>query len=186
MEDKKITEMFLNKDEKAVTLLLEKYGRLFKKIAFNIVGNEEDAEECVNDTCLEVWNAIPPTKPDILLSFSVKVLRRVSINRLRYNLREKRNSDLTIPIDELSECLSTSDVTAEFLESTHLRTIINDFLRSIDEESRNLFVKRYFFFESIKDLSEHFGISENKVSVRLHRVRNKLSLRLKEEGYYEK
>ncbi len=185
MEDKKITEMIFNREDKAITLLLEKYGRLFKNLSLNIVGNNEDAEECVNDACLETWDAIPPAKPDILLSFVCKIVRRVSINRLKYNLREKRSSDKTIPIEELSECLCTSDVTAEYLESKHLRTVINDYLRSIDEDSRNLFVKRYFFFESVKALSEHFGVSENNISVKLYRIRKELSDRLKEEGYHE-
>lgn len=185
MEDKKITEMFFNKEENAIKELLEKYGRLFKKLSFNILGNEEDAEECVNDSCLEIWNAIPPAYPDSLLAFACKIVRRVSINRLKYNLSQKRNSDLTFAFDELSECLSLPDVTAEFVDSQHLRNAINDFLHSLDEESKSLFVKRYFFFESISALSDYFHISENKVSVKLHRIRKKLSVKLKEEGIYE-
>lgn len=185
MEDKKITEMFFNREETAISELLEKYGRLFKNLSLNIVGNEEDAEECVNDACVELWGAIPPAKPEVLLSFACKIVRRVSINRLRFNLSQKRNTDKTLPLDDFSEFLSVSNSTDELVDSNHLHSVINDFLRSIDDESRALFVKRYFFFESVTVLSKHFGISENKISVRLHRIKKKLYLRLKEEGIYE-
>ena len=185
MEDKKITEMFMNKDETAIAKLLEKYGRLFKKLSMNIVGNEEDAEECVNDTCMEVWNAIPPANPDVLSAFACKILRRISINRLRYNLSEKRSSDKTVSLDELSEELCLKDSFDAYVDSEHLKSVINEFLRSLDDESRNLFVKRYFFFESVSSLAEHFGIRESKISVRLCRIKKKLFEKLKEEGIYE-
>ena len=185
MEDKKITEMFLNREESAISELTKKYGRLFRNLAFNVVGNEEDAEECVNDSCMEIWNAIPPANPDILLAFACKIVRRVSINRLRFNIRQKRNCDMTVPIEELSECLSGTDEMEHLVNSTHFKEVINVFLHSLDEDSRNLFVKRYFFFESLESLAEHFGVSENKISVRLHRIRKKLALKLKEEGIYE-
>ncbi len=185
MEDKKITEMFLQRKENAVELLLEKYGRLFKSLAYNVLGNDEDAEECVNDACLEIWNAIPPANPELLISFSCKIVRRVAINRLRFNLRQKRNSDMTFPLDEIGECVSVSDKVAEMIESDSLHEIINDFLRDLDEESRALFVRRYFFFDGVSELSKRFGMSENKISVRLHRLRKNLASKLNEEGIYE-
>lgn len=185
MEDKKITEMFLQRKENAVELLLEKYGQLFKSLAYNVLGSLEDAEECVNDACLEIWNAIPPANPETLVAFSCKIVRRVAINRLRFNLRQKRNSDITFPIGELEECLCVSDETSKLVESDNLHSIINDFLRELDEESRALFVRRYFFFDGVSELSKRFRISENRISVRLHRLRKKLALRLNEEGIYE-
>ena len=185
MEDKRITEMFMNKEEDAITMLIEKYGRLLKKLSLNILGNEEDAEECVNDACLEVWNSIPPSNPDVLSAYACKIVRRISINRLRYNLSQKRDSNKTVSMEELSEELYLNDDSERFVNSRHLQNVLNEFLRSLDDESRNLFVKRYFFFETVSSLSEHFGIRESKISVRLFRMKQKLLERLKEEGVYE-
>ncbi len=186
MEDKKITEMFKERKEEAVGELILKYGKLFKSLARNVLGNDEDAEECVNDACMEIWNAIPPASPEHLMPFSCKIVRRVAINRLRFNLRQKRNADNTVLLSELSECISVEDGVSEIIESKRLQSVLNEFLCELDNESKALFVRRYFFFENISDLSKLFGMSENKISVRLHRIRKKLSNRLKEEGIYEK
>lgn len=185
MEDKRITELFLERKNNAVDELLNKYGKLFKNIALNVLNNELDAEECVNDACMEIWNAIPPSNPEYLMAFSCKIVRRVSINRLKHNLRQKRNSDDTLHISELLECIPTIDATTDYVDSSHLHTVINDFLRSVDEESRVLFVRRYFFLESVAFLAEKFDMSENAISVKLHRTRKKLLSRLKREGIYE-
>jgi len=186
MEDKRITEMFLQRKENAVDELLLKYGQLFKSIARNVLGNDEDAEECVNDSCMEIWNAIPPAVPERLMPFACKIVRRVSINRLRFNLRQKRNDDNTVFLSELSECIAVDDGIYEIIELKRLQCVLNQFLNEIDNESKALFVRRYFFFENISELSERFGMSENKISVKLHRIRKKLAVRLKEEGIYEK
>ena len=185
MEDKKITELFHNRAENAIDELMKKYGRLFKTLAMNILSNEEDAEECVNDACFEVWNAIPPANPDYLLSFSCKIVRRIAINRFRHNTRQKRNNDKTLPLEEFGEIFSNGDDMSKYVDSSHLHNVINDFLKNLDNESKAMFVRRYFFFESISDIAEVLGISENKISVRLYRIRKKLAEKLREEGVYE-
>ena len=185
MEDKRITEMFKSRDEKAIDQLSKKYGRLFKNLAFKVAGNDEDAEECVNDALLEVWNLIPPEEPSSLMAFTCKIVRRIAINKLKYNLRQKRNKDLTLSFEELSECVSGGGDALSHMEREHLRRVLGDFLRGLDEETRALFISRYFYFESVKDLSERFGKSENKLSVKLHRTRMKLAELLKKEGIYE-
>ena len=185
MEDKRITEMFFDKNENAIKELEKKYGQLLKTLARNVLGNTEDAEECVNDCLLEIWNSIPPNNPEYLMAYSCKIVRRIAINKLKYNLRQKRDVDKSFPIEEMSDYLAVSGEEEYFIESENLHGIINDFIKELDEESRALFVRRYFFFESVSSLSERFGISENKISVRLHRARKKLAEILKREGIYE-
>lgn len=185
MEDKKIAELFKLRDEKAIEVLSNQYGRLLKKLAFKILNNSEDAEECINDTLLEVWNAIPPAEPTSILAFSCKIVRRIAINKLKYNLRQKRHADVTLSLDELSQCISSEGDVLSEIEKDHLHKVLNDFLRELDEETRALFISRYFYFESIKELSKRFGKSENKISVKLHRTREKLAKVLKKEGIYE-
>ena len=154
-----------------------------KTLARNVLGNDEDAEECVNDCLLEVWNSIPPNNPDYLRAYSCKIVRRRAINKLRYNLRQKRDCDKVYPLEELSGCIAVSGGQENFIESENFHGIINGFINSLDDETKALFVRRYFFFESVKSLSERFGISENKISVKLYRARNKLAEILKTEGY---
>ncbi len=185
MEDSRITKLFKNRDEKAISELSKEYGRLMKNLALKVTGSDEDAEECVNDALLEIWNLIPPAEPSSLMAFSCKIVRRIAINKLKYNLRQKRSANVTLPFDELSECISCGDSVSNQIEKEHFRIVLNDFLRSLDEETRALFISRYFYLESIKDLSERFGTSENKLSVKLHRVRIKLAAALKKEGIYE-
>lgn len=185
MEDKKIAELFKLRDEKAVEELLKQYGKLFRNLAFKILNNSEDTEECINDTLLEVWNSIPPAEPSSIMAFSCKIVRRLAINKLKYNLRQKRNADVTLSLDELSQCISSEGDVLNQIEKERLHKILNDFLRELDEETRALFISRYFYFESIKELSERFGKSENKLSVKLYRTREKLAKLLKKEGIYE-
>ncbi len=185
MEDVRITEMFHSRCENAVDELLKKYGRLLKSVAINVLRNEEDAEECVNDACLAIWNAIPPAKPESLMAFSCKIVRRTAINRLRFNTRQKRDADSTLPLGELEECISITDGVAEHINSEHLNRVLNDFVSHLSGGDKAIFVRRYFLLESVNEIAERFGISENRLSVKLHRLRKKLAVKLKEEGVYE-
>lgn len=182
LEDCEIVELFFNGSELAVKELANKYGNLLYRIAKNILVSSEDAEECVNDTFLNVFNSIPPHNPNNLLAYAGKIARYVSINRLKYNKRQKRNGEIDLLLCELDECIpSKKDVTDDFNEQ-HTLEAINRFLRMQDDEMQVLFVRRYVQMESIEDLAKCFHISQSNVSTKLYRARKKLKKFLENEG----
>ena len=181
MDDKSIMELFRKRDEKAIVELKQKYDRLCFCVAGNILSQHEDVEECVNSAYFEIWNNIPPAKPENLQVYLCRIVRNIAINKLRYNSAEKRNSQLTVSLDELSECIP--DRQENELSAKKLGEIISRFLRTQDEKHRKVFVRRYWYGESIAVIAEFYGMNEKTVATYLFRTRKKLKSFLQKEGY---
>ncbi len=184
MEDAKIVQLYFDRNEAALSETQSKYGKYLLKIANNILYNNEDSEECVNDTYLSAWNAIPPHRPEVLSLFLGKLTRGHAIDEYRRSHAGKRiPSEYTTSIDELEECIpGTSDVEAN-LEAKRLGEVISSFLRDQSDEARNLFVGRYFYADSLKDVAAYYGMSEAKAKMILFRTRQKLKEFLETEGF---
>ncbi len=184
MEDTKIIELYFARDEIAILETSKKYGRYCTKIAENILGNTEDSKECVNDTYLAAWNTIPPKRPTLLSAFLGKITRNLAFNKYRYERREKRGSgDVSLVLDELAECVSDRDTPEASIDRRELIAEINRFLDNIGQKQCELFVLRYWYFESIDTIAKRFSMSESNVYTTLSRLREKLSTHLKERGY---
>lgn len=183
MEDSQIIELYFNRDENAISATNTKYRNLCYSIAYNILYNADDTNEAINDTYLGVWNSIPPNRPSILSAFIGKITRNISLNKLRNSNTVKRgNREMSLAFDEISDCLfSNQDVEIE-VEAKELSKVINDFLYSISETERNVFICRYWYFDSIKMISAQFKFSKSKVKSMLFRIRNKLKKKLMEES----
>ncbi len=183
IEDNKIVEMFFSRNEQAIRAILEKYGASCTVIAKNILKSDRDAEECVNDALLAVWNAVPPFYPDPLQAYVFRVVQNISIARYHTNTSQKRNSYYDIALDELEGLLVSSDTVEQNIEAQELTELINRFLATIDRESRVMFVRRYWFSDSTEAIAKRFATSQNNVYVKLSRTRKKLEEFLKKEGY---
>ncbi len=183
LEDSKIIELFFERSEQAIIELSDKYGKRCTAIASNILNDLRDAEECVNDAYLAVWNSVPPEKPNPLLTYLCKIVRNLAIKRYRANTAKKRNSHYDIAFDELCEALKSKENIETELEEKRLSAAINGFLESLDKENRIIFVRRYYFSESISDIALLLGISNHAVSVKLSRLRERLKKRLTKEGF---
>lgn len=182
MKDAKITELFFKRNEDAINLLRDKYGALILRISSNILGNPSDAEECLNDSLLAVWNSIPPKRPDNLGAYFAKIARNISISKYRNLHAQKRNSEYDRSLDELSECVPSSQRVEENIELREITVAIEDFLRSISKENSDIFVMRYFLCLSLKEISGRTGLTEKNLSVKLFRLRNSLREYLTQRG----
>lgn len=183
MEESRIVELYWQKNSEAIVASEEKYGEYCRTIAENILHNREDAEECVNDTWLHAWNAIPPQRPQSLKLFLARITRNLSFNRWNAQAAEKRGGrETALVLDELAECLqSETDVEGEVL-SRELNACVHSFVRGLPARERKVFVLRYFYTEPISQIAEHCSISENNVKVILNRTRKKLHKQLIKEG----
>lgn len=173
MNDHEIIELYFSRDEEAIKQTDLKYGRLCRQISYNILNNQEDAEECVHDAYIGVWNAIPPTRPNHLLSFICKITRNQSLKRLESMTRQKRSQGILVSLDELAEILPDESV-ADGANDEEIGKLISDFLRSEKEEVRNVFIRKYFFFDSIGEIAKRYDFTESKVKNMLYRTRMKL------------
>ncbi len=182
-EDSRIVELFLARDETALTHTQQKYKPLCLKIAYNILGNHEDSEECVNDALFGVWNSIPPNRPTNLKAFICKIARNISLTRLKFKLRQKRNPDFECSLDELAEILPDESISADCSDED-IGAVIDKFLDTLNESTRGVFLRKYWFFDSVAEIAERYGFSESKVNNILYRTRNKLREYLKKEGIY--
>ena len=184
MEDSQIVELYWQKNENAISETAKKYGAYCFTIAENILHSTEDSEECVNDTWLHAWNAIPPQKPDVLRMFLAKITRNLSLDRLSARNAEKRGGgEIALVLDELGECLGGDADTEAAYEAKELQQCIRRFVRSLPEREGNVLARRYFFAEPIADIAKRYGLSENNVMVILSRTRKKLKAHLLKEGY---
>ena len=181
MDDLKIIELYFQRDEQAIIETDYKYGKLCHSIAYNILNNHEDSEECVNETYVGVWNAIPPTRPNNLMAFVCKIARNLSLKRLEFLRREKRSSAVTLSLEELEEVLS-DDRFAPDVSDEDLGKLISKFLYNQKEDFRNVFIRKYYFFDSIKEIAERYSFSESKVKNLLFHTRKKLREYLIKEG----
>ena len=183
LEDSKIISLFLERSEQAIEELNRKYGAAVKKTAAGILCDRLDVEECVNDTYLRVWNSIPPQNPNPLVSYVCRIARNLAVNRYHANNAEKRSGNYDLVLDELEECIpSAADVETE-IEAKELTAAINRFLSALNREDRFLFVRRYWYADSVSDLAALTDSSTNRVSVRLFRIRKKLHKTLLKEGF---
>ncbi len=182
MEDQKIVDLFFARSEMAIKMLAEKYEKLLYKISYNILSNNEDVMECINDTYLGTWNAIPPHRPDPLSAFVCKITRNLSLKKYRSRTAAKRNCQMEIVLDELALSVPVPSAEEEW-NAKELGRAIDAFLETLDKDNRVLFVRRYWFADSVKDLAGVLHISENLVSVRLNRVRKQLKKYLEKEGF---
>lgn len=183
LEDSKIIELFFARVEQAIVELSAKYGTVCSRIARNILKNDLDAEECVNDTYLAAWNTIPPQKPDPLRTYIFRIVRNIAIAKYHANTSEKRNSYYDVALEELENCLTNHVTVEQEISAQELSRHIDRFLDTLDKTSRVMFVRRYWYSDSISDIAERFQTNNNNVSVRLSRTREKLKKYLKKEGF---
>ena len=180
MEDSYIIRLFLERSGRAVEELQQKYGRLCNAAARRILPDDRDAEECVSDACLRVWNTIPPQHPKSLKAYLLKITRNLALDRHDYNSAARRATELETAFEELEPCLPStgSDVTEEM----EFKRVLNGFLRSLPEKHRNCFIRRYWYGESVREISDAYSLSEENVKSILFRIRNKLKFTLEKEG----
>ena len=180
MDDEKIIEMFFDRNEMALNETEQKYGRYCFAVSYRILNSNEDSEECVNDTWLAAWNAIPPKKPESLRGFLARICRNISLDRLDFLKADKRNQNVTEAFEELEAFLSGGE--ENIPEEMFIREAVNRFLASLDRKTRIIFMRRYWYFCSIPEIAESMGISENSVRVTLHRTKLKMKSFFEKEG----
>lgn len=184
MTDEQIVELYWERDESALAATQQKYSRYLTKIAYNILTDMEDSLECVNDTYLRAWKAIPPNRPTVLSTFLGKITRRTAIDVLRRKSRDKRiPSEYLFSLSELAECVSDENSIEGQIEAEVLAKAINAYLRTISKEARQLFIGRYYYLDSLKEVAEYCGMSESKAKSMLYRIRCGLKAYLEQEGY---
>ncbi|MEG2396331.1 MAG: sigma-70 family RNA polymerase sigma factor [Oscillospiraceae bacterium] len=182
MNDEEIIDLYFIRSENAISETKEKFGSYCHSIAMNILSNKSDSEECENDTYLALWNSIPPTRPNKLSTFIARLTRNIALSKYDYNKAKKRNSEFDFILSELEEMVSSKETVETAFECEQLKNEITKFLRTISYENRNIFLRRYWFSDSIRDISVRFNMSESKVKSSLFRTRNKLKLHLLKEG----
>ena len=184
MNDDRIVELYWERKEIAIVETAAKYGSYLSSISYNILANHEDAGECVNDTYHAAWNAMPPHRPTILSAFLGKITRRISIDCWRKYQAEKRGGgEIALVLEELEECVAGSNNVEKEMESREWVRWFHEFLKSLPETERRVFLCRYWYMDSIKVISEQFDFSQSKVMSMLHRTRGKLRERLIKEGF---
>lgn len=182
MEDSRIVELYWQRDEAAIAETQKKYGRYCFAIADGILHNAFDAEECVSDTWSGAWNAMPPHRPAVLSTFLGKLTRRAALKKLRAQTAEKRGGgEVPAVLDELEECIPAPSRVDEALEAKALAELLNAFLQTLRADERNVFLRRYWYLDAVRDIASRFGFSESKVKMMLKRTRDKLALRLEKE-----
>ena len=177
MEDYRIVDLYWARDENAIRESDVKYGRMLQALSLSLLSSREDAEECVNDTYLAAWEAMPTARPTYLGAFLSKITRRISVDRWRALHRQKRGGVDTV-IEELTECVSDRSTPQSEYESRCLSEAINGFLAAQPPERRAIFIRRYFCSQSTAEIAEALRIGESKVKVTLHRMREKLRVEL--------
>ena len=184
MTDSEIIELYWDRDDQAVIQTQTKYGGYCRSIAWNILKNRQDTEECVNDTWLRAWNAMPPQKPAILSVFLGTITRNLSLDRWRNATAKKRGAgQLQRAFDELEHCVSAGVSLEDRITQTDLSRLLDRFLQSLNQKDRCVFVRRYWYTDPIYDIAYRYRMTESAVKVSLHRTRNKLKSLLEQEGY---
>ena len=181
MDDKKIVTLYWERSETAITETDKKYGRYCRYIAHNILHSDQDAEECVNDTYLKAWETMPPKKPELLSTYLGKITRNLAINRCIHDHADKRSAcveDILSEAEEFIPAPSEGDISSEI----HLRDVINSFVASLSQDVRVVFVRRYWYMSSVKNIATDYGMTESNVKVMLMRTRNKFKDYLEREG----
>lgn len=183
MEDTNIIELFFERSEQAITEVSEKYGSSIRRIAYKIVNNMQDTEECENDTYLAAWNKIPPERPDYLGAYLYRICRNLAIKRYHTNTAEKRNNAYDLALDELDELIKGNmrNPEEEYM-ANELSKAIEAFLYSLDKDDRYIFMRRYWHFDSVSEIATQMNYRPHRVTVKLSRIRKRLQKYLKKEG----
>ena len=182
MEDEKILALYWKRDEGAIRETEEKYGKYCYTVAYNVLRSREDSEECLNDTWCTAWGAIPPHRPTRLQSFLARITRNIAVDRVRYASAEKRGAEVESCIDEYWECIPNGDAPID--DEVALREAINAFLGGLDTRTRVIFMRRYWYSMSVREIARGMRLSEGHVSVILHRTRSKFKDYLTKEGIF--
>ena len=185
MRDEEIINLYWEREEKAIYETDKKYGKYCNTISFNILQNSEEAKECVNDTYLKTWNSIPPQRPNILKVYLGRIARNLAINQYERKKAKKRDYTLEIALEELNECISSKNNVEEEFDYNELVNMLNVFLSELSQDKRKIFLERYWYLYSIREISFNNKISESNAKITLLRLRNQLKNYLKEGGLYE-
>ena len=180
MDDNRIIELFWSRSEEAISETQKKYGAYCRYIAKNVLGSDEDAEECVNDTYLKVWNSVPPARPQNFSAFIGTVARNLALNKLDFKNAKKRSTQTNLALSELEEVIPDSKKDPS--DELALRDALNGFLSSLPRLTRMMFVRRYWYLSPIREIARDYGVSESRVKVTLMRTRNRLKEHLEKEG----
>ena len=183
LDDSKIIELFFERSQQGITELSQKYGKLSLRIAENILNNREDAEECVNDAYAAFWNKVPPEKPDPLCTYLMKIVRNLALKKYHSNKAIKRNSYYDTALEELENVLSLENSAENEYSAREISTAVNTFLSGCEKKTRIMFVRRYFFGDTVKEIATLSGNTPHFVSVKLSRTRTALKKYLIEEGF---
>lgn len=181
LEDFEIVDLYFKRDEKAISETEAKYGYYGMAIAGKLLDDGRDVEECLSDSYIALWNSIPPTRPNSLKAYFSKLVRNLSIKKFEYNKAAKRNSDLEVSLNELENVLADKEIKPEFSEED-IAHLISKFLRTQKLEARNIFIRKYYYFESLDEICERYEISESKVKSVLFQMRKRLRKYLEKEG----
>ena len=182
MEDEQIVALYWARKEQAISASAEQYGAYCQSIAVNILQNRSDAEECVNDTWLAAWNSIPPQRPAPLRTYVCRIARNLATKRYHANAAEKRDSRYDLALDELAECVPDSSGVEDAVAARELAAAISRFLDTLSYEDRFVFMRRYWYADSLPEIAKMAGMRYGAAAVRLHRVREKLKKYLLKEG----
>ena len=183
MEDEAIYELYWNRNEEAIHQTHIKYGAWCRGIAMRILNIQEDAEECVQDTYLQVWNNIPPQRPNLFRAWLGRITRNLALSRYRMNTAQKRGGGQTaLALDELAECVSGREDADAAVDSMEIVAVINRFLAELPERQRGIFMRRYWHLSAVAEIARAYGMREGQVNGILHRCRKKLRARLEKEG----
>lgn len=184
MNDSEIVRLYLERDESAIELTKQKYESLLMVISNNLLESLPDAEECVADTYIQLWNSIPPNEPESLASYAAKIARNLSFNRLKYIGADKRKAgNCALLLDELREVIpSNADVEKE-VDSKLLTNLIDSFLETLPKHHRIIFIRHYWLFEPVEKIASELGLTKTNVTTSLFRTRQKLKKHLTKEGY---
>ena len=182
MDDRQIIDLYFARSERAIKETEKKYGKLCMRIARNILGSETDTEECVNDTYLCVWNTIPPQRPNNFMAFISKITRNISLKRLRFDNAVKRSALTVVSLSEIENVIP--DFRFSNMGDEQLGKLISDFLRTEKPDARNVFICKYWFFDTISVIADRYAFSASKVKSMLYHTRNRLRDYLTKEGVY--
>ncbi len=186
MQDDKIVELYWQRSETAIRHTDQKYGHYLMKLSYNILADWEDSKESVNDTYLSAWKSIPPHRPSVLLTYLCKIARHVSIDAFRKRNSAKRQaSEYALSLSELEDCASAGNTTEQEVDLRLLAKAIQGYLESLPEETRDVFIGRYFFLDSIREVAGYYGMSESKAKSMLYRTRIGLKKYLEKEGFFD-
>ena len=181
MEDSKIIDLFFARNEAAIEQVDDTYGRRLFTLADRIVNNDQDAEESVSDTYMKAWVTIPPTKPVYLFAYLAKICRNFALKKLDWKAAAKRNAEVVSLTQEMELCIPDTSRDRE-IETRELGQLLDAFLRTLSNENQMVFLRRYWFMDSVAEIAVRYGISESAVQMRLHRTRSKLAVYLAKEG----